>query len=155
MDLFLTNTQLFSSRYLNWWTLDYCDVFIRLSFWRHPFTAEHPLLRHWCNAFLPIWWRNKLLYILDGMRVITFNENYICGELRWKSYEKVANISLLFVSQEWHLLNRSCPSHRFIHVPWTSQNHRMVSALHVTSAVEQIFLKWLLHEWPFVWHKPQ
>ncbi len=35
------------------------------------------------------------------------------------------------------------------------QNHRMVSALHDTSAVEQIFLKWLLHEWPFVWHKPQ
>ncbi len=26
-----------------------------LSFWRHPFTAEHPLLRHWCNAtFLQI-----------------------------------------------------------------------------------------------------
>ncbi len=21
--------------------VDYCDVFIRLSFWRHPFTAEH------------------------------------------------------------------------------------------------------------------
>ncbi len=20
-----------------------------LSFWRHPFTAEHPLLRHWCR----------------------------------------------------------------------------------------------------------
>ncbi len=23
--------------------LEWCDVFIRLSFWRHPFTAEHPL----------------------------------------------------------------------------------------------------------------
>ncbi len=34
---------------INWWTVDYCDVFIRLSFWRHPFTAEHPLLRHICN----------------------------------------------------------------------------------------------------------
>ncbi len=45
MDLF----QLFSSPDVNWWTgVDYCDVFIRLSFWRHPFTAEHPLLRHWC-----------------------------------------------------------------------------------------------------------
>ncbi len=40
-----------------------------LSFWRHPFTAEHPLLRHWCNAtFLQIWWRNKLILILDGLR---------------------------------------------------------------------------------------
>ncbi len=30
--------------------VEYCDVFIRLSFWRHPFTAEHPLLRHWCSV---------------------------------------------------------------------------------------------------------
>ncbi len=29
---------------VNYWSaVDYCDVFIRLSFWRHPFTAEHPL----------------------------------------------------------------------------------------------------------------
>ncbi len=35
-----------------------------LSFWRHPFTTEHPLLSKWCNAtFLQIWWRNKLIYI--------------------------------------------------------------------------------------------
>ncbi len=40
MDLFLTNTQLLASLDVNWWTVDYCDVFIRLSFWRHPFTAE-------------------------------------------------------------------------------------------------------------------
>ncbi len=37
--------------------LECCGLFwcfyqlFRLSFWRHPFTAEHPLLRHWCNAF--------------------------------------------------------------------------------------------------------
>ncbi len=38
---------------MDWSGVDYCDVFIRLSFWRHPFTAEHPLLRHWCrDAFL-------------------------------------------------------------------------------------------------------
>ncbi len=30
---------------MDWSGVDYCDVFIRLSFWRHPFTAEHPLLR--------------------------------------------------------------------------------------------------------------
>ncbi len=28
---------------MDWSAVDYCDVFIRLSFWRHPFTAEHPL----------------------------------------------------------------------------------------------------------------
>ncbi len=42
--------------------VDYCFYqLFGLSFWRHPFTAEDPLLRHWCNAtFLQIWWRNKL-----------------------------------------------------------------------------------------------
>ncbi len=45
-----------------------------LSFWRHPFTAEDPLLSKWCNAtFLQIWWRNKLIYILTGLRVSTFH----------------------------------------------------------------------------------
>ncbi len=39
LDLF----NLLSSPDDNWWTVDYCDVFIRLSFWRHPFTAEHTL----------------------------------------------------------------------------------------------------------------
>ncbi len=28
---------------MDWSAVDYCDVFIRLSFWRHPFTSEHPL----------------------------------------------------------------------------------------------------------------
>ncbi len=26
---------------MDWSAVDYCDVFIRLSFWRHPFTTEH------------------------------------------------------------------------------------------------------------------
>ncbi len=44
-----------------------------LSFWRHPFTVEHPLLSKWCNAtFLQIWWSSKLIYILDGLRMSTF-----------------------------------------------------------------------------------
>ncbi len=48
-----------------------------LSFWRHPFTAEHPLLRHWCrDTFLQTWWRNKLILILDGLRVNTFLANF-------------------------------------------------------------------------------
>ncbi len=36
--------------------MDYCDVFISCSsFWRHPFTAEHPLVSKSCNAtFLQI-----------------------------------------------------------------------------------------------------
>ncbi len=51
---------------MDWSAVDYCDVFIRLSFWRHPFTAEHPLLRHWCrDTFLQTWRRNKLILISD------------------------------------------------------------------------------------------
>ncbi len=69
-DLFLTNTQLFTSQDVNWWTgvvwitsgLLWCFYqMFGLSFWRHPFTAEDPLLSKWWNAtFLQIWWRNKL-----------------------------------------------------------------------------------------------
>ncbi len=45
--------------------------------WRHPFTAEDPLVSKWCNAtFLQIWWRNKLIYILNGLRVNTFSANF-------------------------------------------------------------------------------
>ncbi len=36
-------------------TLDYCDVFISCLDWRHPFTADDPLVSKWCNAtFLQI-----------------------------------------------------------------------------------------------------
>ena len=80
--LMLDVFHLLSSPDVNWWTgvlwitcgLLWCFYqLFGLSFWRHPFTAEHPLLRHWCNAtFLQIWWRNKLIYILDGLRVSIF-----------------------------------------------------------------------------------
>ncbi len=44
-----------------------------VSFWRHPFTAEYPLVQ---NAKFPkSWWRNKLTYILDDLRVHTFSAN--------------------------------------------------------------------------------
>ncbi len=43
---------------MDWSGVDYCDVFYQLfglSFWRHPFTAEDPLVIKWCNAtFLQI-----------------------------------------------------------------------------------------------------
>ncbi len=59
MDLFLTNMQLFASQDVNWWTgvvwitcgLLWCFYqLFGLSFWRHPFTAEDPLVSKWCNA---------------------------------------------------------------------------------------------------------
>ncbi len=64
IDLFLINMQLFTSQDINWWTgvmwiacgLLWCfyQLFTAL-FWRHPFTAEDPLVSKLCNAkFLQI-----------------------------------------------------------------------------------------------------
>ncbi len=84
MDLFLTNKQLLASQDVNWWTgvvwitcgLLWCFYqLFGLSFWRHPFTAEHPLVSKWFNAtFLQIWWRNAVIYISDGLRMSSFSK---------------------------------------------------------------------------------
>ncbi len=69
MDLFVSNTQLFTSQDINWWTevvwitcvLLWCFYqLFELSFWQHPFTAEDPLVSKWCKAtFLQIWYHAK------------------------------------------------------------------------------------------------
>ncbi len=63
-----------------------------LSFWRHPFTAEHPLMSKWRNAtFLQIWWRNKIIYILDGLRVRTFSAHFhFYVQHRLKGFSKIS-----------------------------------------------------------------
>ncbi len=50
-----------------------------LSFWRHPFTAEDPLVSMWCNAkFLQICSDEETNCILNGLRYIlsTFSTNF-------------------------------------------------------------------------------
>ncbi len=65
---------------MDWSGVDYLWCFYKLfglSFWRHPFTAEDPLVSKWCNAtILHIWWRNKLLYILNELRLSTYLANF-------------------------------------------------------------------------------
>ncbi len=68
---------------MEWCELLWCFISCLASFWRHPFTAEHPLLSKWWNAtFLPIWWRSKLIYIMDGLSLsklledVNFCANY-------------------------------------------------------------------------------
>ncbi len=67
--------QRLASQDINWWTglLWFFQLF-GLSFWRHPFTAEHPLMSKWCNAtFVQIWWRNKVIYIhISTLRLYLF-----------------------------------------------------------------------------------
>ncbi len=66
IDLLFTNTQLFTSQDVTWWTgvmwnivMFFYQLF-GLSFWRHPFTAEDLLMSKWCNAkfLLFFTWRN-------------------------------------------------------------------------------------------------
>ncbi len=61
---------------VNWWT-GVVWITCGLSFWRHPFTVEHPLLRHWCNAtFLQIWWKaNSSTFRIAWGEVIFFLAN--------------------------------------------------------------------------------
>ncbi len=49
--------------------VDYCDDFIMfgLSFWRHPFTADDPLVSKWC----------KLMYILNGLNLYFFAKLFL------------------------------------------------------------------------------
>ncbi len=44
--------QRFASQYINVWTGVYLCFYqlFELSFWRHPFTADNPLVSKWCNA---------------------------------------------------------------------------------------------------------
>jgi len=80
MDLFLTNMQLFTPQEVNRGTgevwinrgLLWCfHQLFGLSFWRHPFTAGHPLVSKWCNAkLLHICSHEEtFIYIFNGLRV--------------------------------------------------------------------------------------
>ncbi len=58
-----------------------------LPFWRHPFTAEYPLVSKWCNAtFLQILWR-KLSDMWPSMVTYTRNScsafNPKCTHMQW------------------------------------------------------------------------
>ncbi len=56
---------------LKWCGLLWCFYqLFGLSFWRHPFTTKDPLARkRWNDTFLQVWWRNKLNYMLDGLKL--------------------------------------------------------------------------------------
>ncbi len=117
LDLF----QLSSSKDINWWTgVDYLWCFNQLfglSFWRHPFTAEHSMLRQWCNAsFLQICSHN-LLNTLDfasqeNVRLALNKFIYICTEqdkiLRKKSFSQCAwydhKIETIYLIFDWFII---------------------------------------------------
>ncbi len=84
---------------LEWCGLLWCfyQLFV-LSSWRHPFTAEDPLLSKWCNAtFLQICFdeeTNKLIYILDGLRTSTFSHtNYYNFLVNYSLNSKILSLN--------------------------------------------------------------
>ncbi len=135
MDLFLTNTQLFTSQDINWWTgvlwitcgLLWCFYqLFGLLFWRHPFTAEDPLVSKWCNAtFLQTWWRNKLIYILDCLRLSKYSANLHFGGnyffIMWRPLQEFP--INLFYSLSKYLLDWS--GLRSTHLIFTASTHVM------------------------------
>ncbi len=104
LDLFLT-IMLFTSQDVNWWTgvvwitcglLWWFYQLFGLSFWRHPFTAEDPLVSKWYNAkFLQIWKKKKkLIYILDVLMV----SKYLSHFHFWVNYSFKTRVRGLFLS---------------------------------------------------------
>ncbi len=92
LDLFLTNMQLLRRSLMDWSGVDYLWIFVMSyqlcgrSFWRHPFTAEDPLVSKWWNAtFLQICSDDKETHLHLGwpaLRVSTFSANFhFLGEL--------------------------------------------------------------------------
>ncbi len=79
-----------------------------LSFWRHPFTAEHPLVSKWWNAdFLQI---NKLISTLDGLSKFSAYFNF------WVNYSLMYfKISFLEVSKiKRNKFSHVCPNLRLV-----------------------------------------
>ncbi len=73
MVLFLTIMPLFYSQDVNLWIIVMFYQLFELSFWRHPFTTEDPLVSKWYNVeFLQICSDEELIYILNVMWESTF-----------------------------------------------------------------------------------
>ncbi len=70
---------------LEWCGLLFCFYqLFGLSFWRHPFTAEHPLLRHWCSAtFL-----RKIISVTDVFEMTSVD---LSGHLDLSAFSLIAD----------------------------------------------------------------
>ncbi len=121
-----------------------------LSFWRHPFTAEHPLtliltapihcrasidshsdgthslqrIHCWASdTFLQIWWRHKLIYVLDDLSfpfMVVFLER--CG---WERSEGGAKQAVWTKLIKWSLI-QTFPGHQLRGIKEESEKARGV-----------------------------
>ncbi len=123
--------QLFISQDINWWTgVLWCFYqLFGLSFWRHGFIGEQVM---WCyispNLFS---WRNKLIYILDGLRIhfqliFFFWVNYYLGNSKLSSHFKFNHIFWKWFPFISYVLQHFCSDSQVNHLivlKWI--NHRM------------------------------
>ncbi len=90
---------------MDWSGVDYLWCFYQLfglSFWRHPFTAEDPLVSKWCNAtFLQI--KNSST---SWMRVSKFQQIWIFG---WSIPLKITKIIILSALHYGIHYSMKCP----------------------------------------------
>ncbi len=97
--------------------VDYCDVFISCLDSHSDGTHSLQSIHCWASdAMLHFWWRNKLICILDGMKVSTFSAIFHC----WMYY-----------SFKSYLYTNSLYQHNFgnlvcFPLPEVSQRSRMI-----------------------------
>ncbi len=92
-----------------WSGVDYCFYqLFGLSFWRHPFTAEDPLLSKWCSAtFLQICSHEETNSSKSWMAWGWVHLKQISLEYHWNHFQNI-----FFLADEWKSLianqNPSC-----------------------------------------------
>ncbi len=121
---------------MDWSGVDYCDVFIRLSFWRHPFTAEHPLLRHWC--------RDTFLQISDDL--VDLVQCVLC---RWDTWAGLWQVWARQVRQDqviWQRIKHDTSSQSSV---WVCDGLSSISLLYFTEDRVSWFLGTDEHHLPF------
>ncbi len=93
---------------MDWRGVDYCDVFISSldSFWRHPFTAEDPLVSKWYNA--------------------TFLQ--ICSDFEWSGWVFLAELTLIHFLYCIHVLWIVCV---FILLIFFSSDNKIMDSMPV------------------------
>ncbi len=118
---------------MDWSAVDYCDVFIRLSFWRHPFTAEHPLLRHISTNL---------------MKKLTHPNLNIFGEHIFSKFSFWVNYSFMIKAKTWiriipqlKVSHLNCQSSRSVAQQQDKQHLKIKSVMWFTSATCR------LHHW--------
>ncbi len=115
----LFQTQLFTSQDVNWWTgmvwitcgLLWCFYqLFGLSFWRHPFTAEDPLVSKWCDAksYKSVTMKKQTHLHLEWLECKQIFWTFLIPLQRQNGLRKFYFFNLSKLLSNWPLLNKHC-----------------------------------------------